>query len=781
MHGQGKEGHLGTVLPLGGPPRLPQLTGLVLALLGLLVLFGWANGLPVLTRVGEGLPHMMPNTAMGMIALGVGFLSWDSTGRGARHVMVAAGVAAAALGSATIWEYLTGVDLGIDLLLFADRTAVAPHPGRMALATALSFSLAGFGLLLLRRSADGAILIGQTMALSVVVLALSSVLAYLFGAQPPARLGVFSTMAVHTSLGLLAAGMAMLLLRPTSGLMAAVLGDELGATVLRKLLPGVLLLPAIIAYFRLVGHHTGWYGTEFAMALYVTAQIVVLTAGLWLVSRWLSRTDRKRREVEGVNRRLIDELTNARSALEATVAQRTSELVQSEAKFRSLLALSSDWYWEQDENLRFTFVSTGNEAQSALPAVDSLGKSSFELEIDWAPGQREQHEATLRARQPFRDLELRRVTPDGREVFLSMSGEPVFGRDAQFMGYRGVGRDVTAEKRAERNRQLLASIVEHTHDAVISRSLDGTILSWNKAAERIYGYRSEEVMGRNAAFLFGEDGEQVLEEMNRRVLAGEEGFESQAPRRSKSGASVDVAVSISPLKDAMGRLVGVTSIARDVSALVRAHSALQESDRRLSLALSIAGVETWEVDLSSGAIRSSEGLGPIFGRDARVSVQRSDGLARRHPSARPAAGGRTVRCRGIGEGGLRRRVCSAARPRQRRLGHLSLRLRAGCAGARAASHWHVDGPYRAAPVRAAVACGKGTGAGDLAIHRGCSDYDRRRWTRQLFESHSRATDGLGIGASSGSPRLGGIPCRGGGRTHTHEQPGGPGTRGGQKH
>ena len=122
------------------------------------------------------------------------------------------------------------------------------------------------------------------------------------------------------------------------------------------------------------------------------------------------------------------------------------------------------------------------------------------------------------------------------------------------------------------------------------------------------------MLGRNAAFLFGEDGEQVLEAMNRRLLAGEEGFENHSPRRSKSGAPVDVAVSVSPLKDVAGRLVGVTAIARDVSALARAHRALQQSDRRLSLALSIARVETWEVDLSSGAIRSSEGLGPIFGR-----------------------------------------------------------------------------------------------------------------------------------------------------------------------
>jgi len=595
--------------------RATHAAGSLLVMLGAFVLWGWARQSAVLISVLPGLPAMMPNTAVGMLLLGVGLLAWHVHGvLGDYAARLAAGVAAA-LGLATLVQYLTGFDLGIDRVLFASQTWTAPIPGRMALATATSFTLAGTGLMLVQHGGRRAVLAGQAFALTVAVLASASLLGYFLGAQTPTKLAAFSSMALHTTFGFLVAAGGILWLRSSEGLMRDLTGESLGATVLRLMLPGALLLPPLIAYFRLLGQHAGLYGTEFGLALYLTVQSVVLVAGLWLAGRWLTRADESRRRVTHENRRLIDQLREAGAALEAKVALRTRELSDSEAKFRSLLGLLSDWYWEQDEALRFSYVSEGYERQTGLKAANSLGKTRFELgNVFESDEQRARHEADLAARRPFRDFRLRWQTSGGEVRFVSVSGEPVFDADGRFRGYRGVGRDITSEETAERDRQLLASVVEHIHDAAISRSLDGTVLSWNKGAERMYGYRAGEVVGKNVAPLLFQGNERVLLEQNQRLLAGEEGFEDASQRHAKGGVPLEVSVSISPLRDGRGRIVGAISISRDISALAQAHRALVESERRLALAMSIARVETWELDVPTGAMRCSDGVGPILGR-----------------------------------------------------------------------------------------------------------------------------------------------------------------------
>jgi PAS domain S-box-containing protein len=139
-----------------------------------------------------------------------------------------------------------------------------------------------------------------------------------------------------------------------------------------------------------------------------------------------------------------------------------SELGKSEQRFRSLTELSSDMYWEQDDQYRFTSSSGSGPEWIIKGRHEALGKTRWDFkydnmtEKDWTA-----HIALLDARQPFRDLELCRADQSGRKVWVSVSGEPVFD-DGVFKGYRGVGKDITGRKRAE---QLGA--LEHA----ISRSL----------------------------------------------------------------------------------------------------------------------------------------------------------------------------------------------------------------------------------------------------------------------------------------------------------------------
>ncbi|MFO1323471.1 MAG: EAL domain-containing protein [Burkholderiales bacterium] len=139
------------------------------------------------------------------------------------------------------------------------------------------------------------------------------------------------------------------------------------------------------------------------------------------------------------------------------------QLGRSESRFRSLLALSSDWYWEQDADLRFTEVSGMDPERDRVGVAQFLGRSGLGHET-FDPGDAElaRYRAQTEARQPFRDVTHTIRDVDGELRFLSFSGEPVFDRDGNFAGYRGIARDVTQSRRAEERIRRLAHFDELT-------------------------------------------------------------------------------------------------------------------------------------------------------------------------------------------------------------------------------------------------------------------------------------------------------------------------------
>jgi len=130
--------------------------------------------------------------------------------------------------------------------------------------------------------------------------------------------------------------------------------------------------------------------------------------------------------------------------------QAEGELRASEARFRSLTALSSDWYWEQDEQFRLTFLSDRFGERTGIDPAPYMGGKRWDrpalnlTEADW-----ERHREQLGRHEPFFDFEMERAGPDGKSVWLSLTGEPVFDEQGRFRGYRGVGSDITERKRAQ--------------------------------------------------------------------------------------------------------------------------------------------------------------------------------------------------------------------------------------------------------------------------------------------------------------------------------------------
>ena len=144
-------------------------------------------------------------------------------------------------------------------------------------------------------------------------------------------------------------------------------------------------------------------------------------------------------------RLLYKKLEDYNKVLEQTVQERTAELRESEARYRSLTELASDWYWEQDENGDFTKVS-GPVLEMLGIRVDTLTGHSSVQGGGWNEAERETLRSTIAARQPFLDFLFSRVNPDGSQQTFRVSGEPMFNHSCRFTGYRGIGVEISAKK-----------------------------------------------------------------------------------------------------------------------------------------------------------------------------------------------------------------------------------------------------------------------------------------------------------------------------------------------
>jgi len=143
-------------------------------------------------------------------------------------------------------------------------------------------------------------------------------------------------------------------------------------------------------------------------------------------------------------RLLYKKIENYSKVLEQTVQERTAELRESEARYRSLTELASDWYWEQDESLRFTRVSGPVLEMLGIQGDALAGETKAAQGAGWNEAERAILKAKMAARQPFLDFVYSRANPDGSHQYFQVSGEPMFDLSGRFTGYRGIGLDVTA-------------------------------------------------------------------------------------------------------------------------------------------------------------------------------------------------------------------------------------------------------------------------------------------------------------------------------------------------
>jgi PAS domain S-box-containing protein len=235
----------------------------------------------------------------------------------------------------------------------------------------------------------------------------------------------------------------------------------------------------------------------------------------------------------------------------------------------------------------------------------------------------------LKERCPVKGAEAVAERPDGTRVRFRAYTSHLLDESGAIVGALNTLIDVTEQERAEEIRQRLVSIVESSQDAIVAKDLNGIITNWNHGAQQLFGYTAEEVIGKPVTVLIPHDHLNEEPEILNRIRRGEKVDHYETIRRRKDGSLVEISLMVSPVKDAEGRIVGASKIARDITERRRAEEQrqllLREMNHRVKNLFSLAsGVVT----LSARSAETPDGL-------ATAVRERLTALARAHDLTLP--------------------------------------------------------------------------------------------------------------------------------------------------
>lgn len=269
------------------------------------------------------------------------------------------------------------------------------------------------------------------------------------------------------------------------------------------------------------------------------------------------------------------------------------------AFFKEILEHSVDAIVILDVDSRITVWNRGAEMMFGYTAEEAVGKPlNFLMPKEhWKQCTENFKKAVIEGH--VKDIEAPRIRKDGEIIIVDQTLTSIRDSRGEIVGFVAIMRDITKRKRAEfdlknsleelekRTRELLevqkelhqlASIVENSNDAIYSVNIRGTITSWNRTAEKVFGWSKEEAIGMDASALLPDELKGETEFILRRIREGDSGLSFETRRLRKDGTVVDVEITVSPILDEFEKLSGVSIIARDISEKKRAE---REAEKRM--------------------------------------------------------------------------------------------------------------------------------------------------------------------------------------------------------
>lgn len=432
-----------------GTARLAPLIGTCVGFAGLTVLLGWMFDIPALKSVLPGFATMKANTALGFVLVGAGL--WLSgpkkasdASRWNARLATGCAVVLGALGLLTLAEYGFYLDLGIDQLLFRD-VRVSPGsmvPGRMAVTTALNFTLLAAALLLINVESDKGKRPSHWLALAVCANSYLAILGYVYGVSALYAVAAMSSVALHTAILFALASAGVACARPDSGFGRQILADNMASQINRRLLPVAILIPPLLGWLSLKGELAGFYPGRFGLAVFTMGNAAIFSLLVWRSSRALQHLHEQRIAVAGESAWQQAILNSADLTVIATDVDGGIRSVNAAAERKLGYAAS--------ELLGQTPLIIHDPAEVAARAralSDELGgvvQPDFEVFVAKARrGVSDEHDWTY-------------IRKDGSTFPVRLSVTSLRDATGRPTGFLGIGTDITRRQQAEAELQYLA-------------------------------------------------------------------------------------------------------------------------------------------------------------------------------------------------------------------------------------------------------------------------------------------------------------------------------------
>lgn len=536
------------------------------AVVGVVVLAGWAFDIDAIKSVLPGLVTMKANTAFSFLLAGLALWllqenvisplkqtarqnpKWKNQAINLCATLVLT------VGVLTLCEYIFKADFGIDQILFRE-TIVDPahsHAGRMAPATAFCFFLLGSALLLIHHQC---VAVAQWFTVLLGVVVLVALIGYLYDIEDLYRILPYSSMALHTALTFEVLGCGLLCVCPHKGWMPFFTNSGSGGIMARRLFPAAILTPLCVGWLRLQGQQAGLYGTSFGVSLFATANILIFVVIVARVAISLNKGEAERLQTQ-------------------------QALDESEDLFAKAFRLSPDYV--AIARVADRSIVMANEAICQLldvPLNQLIGKPSSDFINPLTEAKRTEFMRELMTRGETLNHETEIILNSGRQIFVSVSSRLVSFHDEPCI--LSVLRDITAQKELEEDKQRFFSV---SQDIFCIFDFDGYFRLLNPAVENVLHFKAEELLGKFAFDYIHPDDLEKSQQALAQVVGGVRlsGFVCRFRRRDNTYRSISWSTApygnmfYATGRDISDRIQIESDLQNAVDALTRSNEKLQQ-------------------------------------------------------------------------------------------------------------------------------------------------------------------------------------------------------------
>ena len=584
-----------------------EFTGILIVIIGVLVLIGWAFNISILKSPGPGFSTIKTNVGLAFIF--IGFSLWlqqtNRINQNNKRIAQILALATALIGLLTLMEYLLGINIGIDQILFKEAAGAlnTSSPNRMGFSAALSLFIAGVALLLIDVKSIRDYEPVQILAIIGALISLLALIGYAYGSSALYHMPQYTAIALYSALALALLFLGILFARPDTGIMSIVNSKSLGGTIARRLLPAVIIIPFVLGLIWQLGVKANLYDQAFGYALFAFSTIIFLLLLLWSTIIPIHRIDNQRKKIQEslrlssiYNRSLIeaniDPLVTIGPNGKITDVNNSTETVTGYSRDELIFTDFSDYFTEpekaregyqqvfqegfvrdypleiQHKNGQITPVlynaSVYKDENGEVIGVFAAARDITERKRAEAEKQKLLENVQLFAE----DLEASNKELQSTTEELQATNEELQTTTEELQA-TNAELQTTTEELQDKNEELeLAgtynrSLIEASVDPFVTIGPDGKITDVNNSTETVTGYTRDEIIGTDFSDYFTEPEKarvgykQVFQEGLVR------NYELEI--KHKDGHLTPVVYNASVYKNGYGEVIGVFAAARDIT------------------------------------------------------------------------------------------------------------------------------------------------------------------------------------------------------------------------